>query len=115
MALPGLFSYLFYYFWICRAPLTLGVWEGLRFVIVALPGLLDDKRETYICAVQSSHICDPLHSTSLKEIQHTLLILKKKNKKQTNKKKNKKKKKKNKKKKQKKKNKKKKKKTEMNK
>ena len=25
--------------WICRFPLTLGVWEGLRFVIVALPGL----------------------------------------------------------------------------
>ena len=26
--------------WICRLPLPLGVWEGLRFVIVALPGLL---------------------------------------------------------------------------
>ena len=26
-------------FWICRFPLPLGVWEGLRFVIVALPGL----------------------------------------------------------------------------
>ena len=25
--------------WICRIPLPLGVWEGLRFVIVALPGL----------------------------------------------------------------------------
>ena len=25
--------------WICRFPLHLGVWEGLRFVIVALPGL----------------------------------------------------------------------------
>ena len=25
--------------WICRVPLPLGVWEGLRFVIVALPGL----------------------------------------------------------------------------
>ena len=25
--------------WICRLPLPLGVWEGLRFVIVALPGL----------------------------------------------------------------------------
>ena len=24
--------------WICRFPLSLGVWEGLRFVIVALPG-----------------------------------------------------------------------------
>ena len=26
-------------FVICRFPLPLGVWEGLRFVIVALPGL----------------------------------------------------------------------------
>ena len=26
--------------WVCRFPLPLGVWEGLRFVIVALPGLL---------------------------------------------------------------------------
>ena len=25
--------------WICRFPLPLGVWEGLRFVIVALPAL----------------------------------------------------------------------------
>ena len=25
--------------WICRFPLSLGVWEGLQFVIVALPGL----------------------------------------------------------------------------
>ena len=25
--------------WICRFPLPLGVWEGLRFVIVALLGL----------------------------------------------------------------------------
>ena len=25
---------------ICRFPLPLGVWEGLRFVIVALPGLI---------------------------------------------------------------------------
>ena len=25
--------------WIFRFPLPLGVWEGLRFVIVALPGL----------------------------------------------------------------------------
>ena len=25
--------------WICRFPLPLGIWEGLRFVIVALPGL----------------------------------------------------------------------------
>ena len=25
--------------WVCRFPLPLDVWEGLRFVIVALPGL----------------------------------------------------------------------------
>ena len=25
--------------WICRFPLPLGVWDGLQFVIVALPGL----------------------------------------------------------------------------
>ena len=25
--------------WVCRFPLPLAVWEGLRFVIVALPGL----------------------------------------------------------------------------
>ena len=29
---------------ICRFPFTLGVWEGLRFVIVALPGLF-----SYLC------------------------------------------------------------------
>ena len=30
--------------WICRFPLPLDVWEGLRFVIVALPGLF-----SYLC------------------------------------------------------------------
>ena len=25
--------------WVCRFPLPLGVWEGLRFVILSLPGL----------------------------------------------------------------------------
>ena len=29
----------FVFVWICRFPLPPGVWEGLRFVIVALPGL----------------------------------------------------------------------------
>ena len=29
----------FVFVWICRFPLPLGVWEDLRFVIVALPGL----------------------------------------------------------------------------
>ena len=38
--------------WICRFPLPLGVWEGLRFVIVALPGLF-----TYIflCVVSKGN------------------------------------------------------------
>ena len=26
-------------FWICQVPFPLGVWEGLQFVIVAIPGL----------------------------------------------------------------------------
>ena len=30
--------------WICRFPLPLSIWEGLRFVIVALPGLF-----SYLC------------------------------------------------------------------
>ena len=34
--------------WICRFPLPLGVWEGLRFVIVALPGLF-----SYICFIRN--------------------------------------------------------------
>ena len=29
----------FVFVWICRFPLSPGIWEGLRFVIVALPGL----------------------------------------------------------------------------
>ena len=28
--------------WICRFPLPVGVWEELRFVIVALPGLFSN-------------------------------------------------------------------------
>ena len=32
--------------WICRFPLPVGVWEGLRFVIVALPGLF-----SYLCFI----------------------------------------------------------------
>ena len=28
--------------WICRFPLPLGVWEGLRFVIVTVPGLFSN-------------------------------------------------------------------------
>ena len=34
-----LFDLCLFRFVLCRFPLPLGVWEGLRFVIVALPGL----------------------------------------------------------------------------
>ena len=83
VALPGLFSYIFYFafvflspfsiaitslgkeranlsvfrtfvrfalVWFCRFPLPLGVWEGLRFVIVALPGLF-----SYLCLKTSKN------------------------------------------------------------
>ena len=50
--------------WICRFPLPLGVWEGLRFVIVALPGLfsylffcLRKIELTNLCAREYSFIC----------------------------------------------------------
>ena len=41
----------FAHFWFCLFPLPLGVWEGLRFVIVALPG---QYRYT---AYNRNHIC----------------------------------------------------------
>ena len=34
--------------WICRFPLPLSVWEGLRFLIVALPGLFSYIFFTYL-------------------------------------------------------------------
>ena len=34
--------------WVCRFPLPLGVWEGLRFVIVALPGLFSCKTQAIL-------------------------------------------------------------------
>ena len=84
VALPGLFSYIFYFalvflspfsiaitslgkeranlsvfrtfvrfalVWFYRFPLPLGVWEGLRFVIVALPGLF-----SYLCLKTSKKL-----------------------------------------------------------
>ena len=36
----------FVLFWFCRFPLSLGIWDGLRFMIVALPGLLPFFRST---------------------------------------------------------------------
>ena len=40
--------------WICRFPLPSGVWEGLRFVIVALPGLFSDSL-TYFYQLEPKH------------------------------------------------------------
>ena len=42
--------------WICRFPLHFGVWEGLRFVIVALPGLFSYVSFVYhfLCLITSS-------------------------------------------------------------
>ena len=42
--------------WICRFPLPLGVWEGLRFVIVALPGLF-----SFLFFVTTYHNMDLIH------------------------------------------------------
>ena len=39
--------------WICRFPLPLGVWEGLRFVIVALPGLFSYLFFYEVCRIIS--------------------------------------------------------------
>ena len=41
--------------WICRFPLPLGAWEGLRFVIVALPGLF-----SYLYLVTLTDVIKPL-------------------------------------------------------
>ena len=38
--------------WICQFPLPLGVWEGLRFVIVALPGLFPYLFLQLICRLK---------------------------------------------------------------
>ena len=35
--------------WFCLFPLPLGVWEGLRFVIVALPGLFSYLFSCFLC------------------------------------------------------------------
>ena len=36
-------------FWFCLFPLPFGVWEGLRFVIVALPGLFYSTGRFVLC------------------------------------------------------------------
>ena len=40
-------------FWFCLFPLPLGVWEGLRFVIVALPGLFS---YLFLSVVRDIHV-----------------------------------------------------------
>ena len=49
--------------WFCLFPLPLGFWEGLRFVIVALPGLFSDL---FLCHLSAT---DPgiFMSSSLRE------------------------------------------------
>ena len=44
--------------WFCLSPLPLGVWVGLRFVIVALPGLFS---YLYFCRISSLDIAVRLH------------------------------------------------------
>ena len=41
--------------WICRFPLPFDVWEGLRFVIVALPGLFSLLFFLVSCVLASGH------------------------------------------------------------
>ena len=43
--------------WICRFPIPLGVWEGLRFVIVALPGLFSYLFWTFYAQKCSKFYC----------------------------------------------------------
>ena len=43
--------------WICRFPLPLGVWKGLRFAIVALPGLFSYLFYTF-CLLRSQSPCN---------------------------------------------------------
>ena len=49
--------------WICRFPLPLGVWEGLRFVIVALPGLLPFISVPYLARI--NHLADVFRKSNL--------------------------------------------------
>ena len=45
--------------WICRFPIPLGVWEGLRFVIVALPGLFSYLFDATIVSAYASTMTNP--------------------------------------------------------
>ena len=54
--------------WICRFPIPLGVWEGLRFVIVALPGLFSylffySNRNILTCGNNTTFLKGPFYNT----------------------------------------------------
>ena len=75
----------FVFVWICRFPLPLGVWEGLRFVIVALAGLLSYLLYTllfYIYVVVLFYIFTPVNYEQyysllfLRFSEHEIFILK---------------------------------------
>ena len=52
----------FVFVWICRFSLPLGVWEGLQFVIVALPGLFFYLLFLTLKRVRSSEMWNPLNA-----------------------------------------------------
>ena len=56
--------------WICRFPLPLDVWEGLRFVIVALPGLFSYLFSTI--QRKNRHLLSREAKVILTELQHPL-------------------------------------------
>ena len=65
--------------WICRFPLPLGVWEGLRFVILALPGLFS---YLFLCRMSCTsgykhgiyRICSSDHTCQDFLVSHRLLF-----------------------------------------
>ena len=67
----------FVFVWICRFPLPLGVWEGLQFVIVALPGLFSylflftSERNLYLFLFYTVKFLYPCFSLAL----YSLLLL----------------------------------------
>ena len=60
--------------WICRFPLPLGVWEGLRFVIVALPGLFSYLFFLIWCARQLRNARSDPRDGFFLFITHTMTI-----------------------------------------
>ena len=44
--------------WFCWFPLPLGVWEGLLFVIVALPGFFFHLSSCIICCLSVNKTCE---------------------------------------------------------